>query len=602
MRNQLKKKRINIRNKYSSIGLKLIILLFSFNAIYSQEPIKIFGVVQDSLSQPLDIVTVVLFDNDERYVSDFRTKNDGQFLFELLPQKSQYVLKFRSLAYSTDDIIVKVDENTSEYGYKVIMSSYITKLDEVVIQGSQPVRIKKDTIVFKAANFLDKTNEVLEDLLKNLPGVEIDTDGTVKVNGKGINKVLIGGDDVFDNNYKIATKNIDAKDVDEIEIIYNFNENSVLRAIVESEAIAINISIKDERSGAIYGKGSIGYGNDNNYIGGLTLFKLDKKLKTFLISKTNTTGIGANDNLNGSMFRRSGSGNFDKYQAFSDNIISTDGVASNPVINESYLNDNRSYFNSLHVLTKPKSNIHVRTIFYLLDDAIKRQNAFKTFYYSPPVFDISQSKVIHNNMREFNAELNIKNANGSKSFIEYNGIFNNANQQSHIDLTIDQNKFNENLSIKDYFISQQLNTTFRINRKSTFSLNMFYLQDKNPQVYATNNPIIENQGVISQSYNNPIRHFGFNSKLISTKSQWNFGFLNKNEKLISEILNDESKLLSEDFDFYNNIKYNNNDFFVYREYDFLFNKNYVLSINAKAGYNFVKYKTDTADQNPVSSP
>ena len=110
--------------------------------------------------------------------------------------------------------------------------------------------------------------------------------------------------------------------------------------------------------------------------------------------------------------------------------------------------------------------------------------------------------------------------------------------------------------------------TFKINRKNALSINLFYLQDKNPQEYSITNPIIDNQGMLSQSYENPIQHFGFNSKLINTENEWNFGFLNKNELLKSRILNDGSELQFDDFSFSNNIEYNNKDFFVFRKYSF----------------------------------
>ncbi|MBU2920275.1 hypothetical protein KO504_02900 [Winogradskyella psychrotolerans] len=595
MRNHLKK---NDDFSIISSSLKIIFfIVFSFHISHSQESINIYGIVTDSISQPLDLITVVVLDKNNRYIANFRTQKDGKYNFKIPSNKSLYILKFKSLAYKVDDVIVNIKKGLKEYQIDVMMYPDITELDAVVVKSQQPIKIEKDTITFKVSSFITKQNEVLEDLLKNLPGIEVDANGIVKVNNQAISKVLIGGDDVFDNNYKIATKNIDASDIEEVEIIYNFDENSVLRALTDSEDIALNISIKKERQGAIYGKTNVGYGNDNNYLGDLTLFNLNNNLKTFLISKTNTIGEKANENLNGSMFNRSGSSYFEDYRAFSKNIITTDVVASNSLFNETYINDNTSYFNSLHLLTKPKKNIHVRGIFYFLDDVVKKENAFTTFYSAPSNFSVFQSKFHREKSSEFNAELNIKNANGSKSFIEYNGIINNSKNETNIDLTIDDNQYNENLDIKDYYFSQQLNTTFRVSGKSALSINLFYLQDKNPQGYSTSNPIFDDQGIITQSYENPIRHYGFNSKLISKTHEWNLGFLIKDEKIISKTLNDGSELQFEDLTFYNNLTNTSKDLFVYRQYLFSLGKKYDLTIKAKGGYNSVKYKNDIVGQN-----
>ncbi|NRR92656.1 hypothetical protein HSX10_13865 [Winogradskyella undariae] len=577
----------------ASTSLKFFFfIIISFNISYSQESIKIFGVVKDSISEPLDLITVVLLDENNRYITNFRTQNDGKYNFEIPAKKNRYILKYKSLVYKADDVIVNIIKGLNEYQIDVTMYADITELDAVVVKSQQPVKIEKDTITFKVSSFLTKQNEVLEDLLKNLPGIEVDANGVIKVNNQEISKVLIGGDDVFDKNYKIGTKNIDASDIEEVEIIYNFDENSVLRALTDSEHIALNISIKKERQGAIYGKTNIGYGNDKNYLADLTLFNLNNNLKTFLISKTNTTGRKAIENLNGSMFNRSGNNYFEDYRDFSENVINTDVIASSGELNESYINDNTSYFNSLHLLTKPKKNIHVRSIFYFLSDNVKRQNAFTTSYSAPTNFIVLQSKFHREKSREFNAELNIKNANGSKSYIEYNGILNNSKNRTNIDLTIDNNSYYENLDIEDYYLSQQLNTTFRVNEKRALSLNFFYLQNKNPQNYSTSNPIFDDQGIINQSYENPIRHYGFNSKLVGETSEWNLGFLNKDEKIISKTLNDGFELQFEDFTFSNNLTNTSKDLFVYRRYLFSLGKKYNLAINAKGGYNSVKYKNN----------
>ncbi|MDG4715416.1 carboxypeptidase-like regulatory domain-containing protein [Winogradskyella marincola] len=594
MKNHLNRKNDNFSFSFIIRHLIFIITLFLFNISHGQDRVEISGRVLDSLGQPIEFVTVVLFDLDNNYISNYRTQINGRFKFNLKPNKSTYILKFKSLAYKATDFEVELIDDLFKYEFNVTMHSDITQLDEVVVEAEHPVSIKKDTVSFKAPSFVKKNDDVLEDLLKNLPGLEVDEDGTVKVNGIQISKLLIGGDDIFDQNYKIATKSIDVNDIQEIEIVYNFNENSVLRTIIESEKIAINVTIKDEKLGAVYGRANFGYGNEDNYLADLTLFKLDKNIKTFLIGKTNTIGTKAQDNLNSTMFNRNASGNLENYQSFSNDIISTDVVTINTLVDETYINNNKSYFNSFHVLTKPKKNIHLRGIFYYLDDDIIKRNSFNANYKTLPTFAINQSKLHNEDLQEFNYELNMKNANGGKSYIEYNGVVNTSKQATDVVLKVEENQFEETHKIKDYYISQQVSATFKMNRKNALTLSAFFLQDKNPQIYFTTNPIIDGQEAVFQQYENPIMHFGVYSKLISNKSQWNFGFVNKDEKLNSKVLNESGEILQvDDFNFINKLKYNSKDFFVFREYNFSFGKNFNLDIKAKAGYNYVSYKDET---------
>lgn len=591
MKNHLRTKISNSHYLFNNRLLFFLFLFFFFNVTHSQSIITISGKVIDSLSQPIESVTVILFDSEDRYISNFRTHKNGVFQFKIIPYKKQYTLKFKSLAYKTDAIVIKLLDDKIKYEFNVLMQTNITHLNEVVLEAESNVKIKKDTISYRASNFTNRNNNVLEDLLKNLPGIQVDQDGTVKVNGRSINKLLIGGDDVFGQNYKIATKNIDVNDIEEIDILYNYNENSVLRAILESEEIAINVDIKEEKLGNVYGKGSLGYGNDNNYLADLTLFKLNKKLKTFLIGKANSVGNRAQNNLNSSMFNRNSSVTLGKYQSFSKNIISTDLVVTNALLDEAYVNDNKSFFNSLHTLTKPKKNLHLRGAFYYLNDNISKKNSFSVNYKTPPTFSINQSKVHKDDLKEFNLELNLKKSNGSKTYIEYDGIVNNLKQVTDVDLSIDENQLDENLRIKDFYISQRLNVTFKIDKKNAIMFSAFYVQDKNPQTYYTNNPIINGQEFVLQKYENPIRHFGIFSKLYNKKGQWNFAFINKDEELNSQVFGSDNEVIQlNNFNLTNRLKYNSKFFFVFRKYDFSLGNNLNLSVNAEIGYNFVSFK------------
>jgi hypothetical protein len=138
------------------------------------------------------------------------------------------------------------------------------QLAEVNIKGELvPVVIKKDTIEFNAEAFKVRPNAVVQDLLKKLPGVQIDRDGTITVNGKGVSKVKVDGRDFFANDPKIATQNLDADMIAKVQI-YDDRENDPDHLTPDNDVKKIiNLKFKKEFSKATFGKIVAGAGIGN---------------------------------------------------------------------------------------------------------------------------------------------------------------------------------------------------------------------------------------------------------------------------------------------------------------------------------------------------
>ena len=150
---------------------------------------------------------------------------------------------------------------------------------------------------------------MVEDLLKNLPGVEGLKNANIKVNGKPIDKLLIEGDDLFDDKYKLLSKNLDAKNISEVQILNNFEDNPVLRDFQESEKVAINLKLKKDRKNVWFGNASVGIGTNSRHTGSTNLGLIKQKFKFFnLMSLNNTRRLAV------SQVKNSGSGNTSSLQ------------------------------------------------------------------------------------------------------------------------------------------------------------------------------------------------------------------------------------------------------------------------------------------------
>jgi hypothetical protein len=139
-------------------------------------------------------------------------------------------------------------------------------LDAIVIRSSAPITIKKDTVEFNVKSFKTKADANVEDLLKKLPGVEVDAEGKITVNGKEVNKILVNGKPFFGNDPTITTRNLTKDIVEKIQITdTKTNAQAFSGEDSDGENKTINLTIKKENNKGYFGKVAAGIGTDDRY-------------------------------------------------------------------------------------------------------------------------------------------------------------------------------------------------------------------------------------------------------------------------------------------------------------------------------------------------
>ena len=171
-----------------------------------------------------------------------------------------------------------------------------TQLKELEIVYEMPVSISGDTIIYNADSFKNGTERKLEDVLKKLPGVEVNKDGEIEVEGKKVQKIMVEGKDFFDGDTKLATKNIPADALEKIQVLRNYNEVSNLKGLENNEEnVAINIKLKQGKKNFWFGDmmAGIGIGMGNKvdrYIVNPKLFYYNPKFSINVIGNKNNIG------------------------------------------------------------------------------------------------------------------------------------------------------------------------------------------------------------------------------------------------------------------------------------------------------------------------
>ncbi len=266
-----------------------IILFFVVNCTFAQ--VKVEGVVRDSLKTPLELANVIAI-NKETSTLESYSITDQQGKYKLaLKKNSTYKIQVSYIGLETlkDSLVTKESDIVKDYILKESNS-----LEKVELTYEMPVTIKGDTLIYNADSFKNGTERKLEDVLEKLPGVEINEDGQIEVEGKVVNKVMVNGKDFFDGDTKLATKNIPSKAVDKIQVLRNYSEVSQLRSVTNNQDnVAINIKLKEGKENFWFGNVTAGGGSspdDELYLLQPKLFYYSPKYSLNFIGDVNNIG------------------------------------------------------------------------------------------------------------------------------------------------------------------------------------------------------------------------------------------------------------------------------------------------------------------------
>lgn len=240
--------------------LVLILLLMS-GVSYAQ---SVKGVVKGQDGEVLFSATVMLLKAADSVLASFAMSADnGGFEIKKVPE-GKYLLRVNFVGYKGFDKEIEVIDQDVDLGN---IDLELDVLDEVIVEGEAiPIVMKKDTIEYNAGSFETKTNAVVEDLLKKLPGMEVERDGTIKSQGETINKVLVDGKEFFGNDPKMATKNLPADAVNKVQVFDQKSEFSQFSGVDDGEeSKTLNLTLKDDHKKGTFGTIGGGYGTDDRY-------------------------------------------------------------------------------------------------------------------------------------------------------------------------------------------------------------------------------------------------------------------------------------------------------------------------------------------------
>jgi hypothetical protein len=270
----------------------LLFLTLLLSTISFSQTLKFEGFIQDNTNKPLEMANVMAVNIVTKAMDSYGITNDkGKFQLSLKPN-STYSIKVSYLGMQTKELTVTTQ--TENLNQKITLESGGIELDGVEVVREMPVSIKGDTIVYNADSFKSGTERKLEDVLKKLPGVEVNADGEIEVEGKKVTKLMVEGKDFFDGDTKLGVKNIPADAIDKIQVLRNYNEIGALKGLGnDQDNVAMNIKLKSGKKNFWFGDMTAGIGvghKESRFLVNPKLFYYSPKYSLNLITNFNNIG------------------------------------------------------------------------------------------------------------------------------------------------------------------------------------------------------------------------------------------------------------------------------------------------------------------------
>ena len=452
--------------------MKILLKLFLYCCLccqlYAQKEITITGIIKDINDKPIPYIDVLLKKNDSigQLLVFAITDEVGRYKIVHQLALNEVILETSSLAHNSYSKLLNTTQNTQKFTVDITLNDRTEALQEVEIKAASRVSIKNDTTIFNLKKLTNGSERIVEDILKNLPGVTFEQNGRLKFKGKDVKNVLLDGDNLFDGGYTVGTKNINAKHIQGVEAIENFEDNPMLQGLTQNEQVALNLKFNEGLS--LSGNATLGHGYKDRYYVNGTAIALTKRLKGFSVTSFNNIGKNRSNEQFDALgyISRNRSARFQAFKAPS--YISANGdlsSAGNSI-------KNNEFFGSLNILPKLSKTETLRLNLDVLSDRAIEQSSSTTIINidpnNPIIIEQSNKKSVK--PFYFNSKAMYRKFINKKSSLLTQFKFSklrNDNEQLGIRNNIEQG---ENSLFKEYFLSNNTKYTHRINKQSALSV------------------------------------------------------------------------------------------------------------------------------------
>lgn len=271
------------------LGVFLLLAWIAFQV--SAQKISVSGTVMDGeLNEPMASAAVALLKADSTLAAGVSTDFNGKF--KLSAKSGSYILRVSFMGYRT----VYQNLTLTRQKSNVTLAPITMNVNPVMLKGAEvtarlaKVEMKEDTFVYNSSAYRVPEGSALEELVKKLPGAEVDEDGTIKINGKEVKKIMVDGKEFFNNDTKMAMKNLPTNIIDKIKAYDKQSDYSKMTGIDDGEEeTVLDLSIKKGMNQGWMTNVDLGYGTEDRYTGKVMVNRFTDRLQLSLIGSMNNT-------------------------------------------------------------------------------------------------------------------------------------------------------------------------------------------------------------------------------------------------------------------------------------------------------------------------
>ncbi|TGD58738.1 carboxypeptidase-like regulatory domain-containing protein [Flavobacterium humi] len=447
----------------------------------------ISGQILDSAKNPIPFANVsIKVQNGLTIIAFTTTDNNGNYNLKT-NKTGDYNLCFSALSFKAATFPVALEGNKN-YIQNASLADEIVALNEVIVQNERAITIKQDTIIMNANAFSKGNETVVEDLLKNLPGINVSEDGTIRVGNQEIEKVMVEGDDFFERGYKLLTKNMNANTIDKIEIYKKYSSNRLLKGIENSNKVALNLKLKKGLKMQWFGNIDAGYGliSENRYETRTNLMSFDIKAKYYLLGNLNNTGVDATGDINHLIrpFR------LDDIETLGDDQQANSLLNLNimtPSLKEERTKFNNAEMISLNAIHTLSPKVKMKTLgFFNWDENDSFLNEYQFYQINGTSFTntnnltLTKKKIVGFGKIDLNYDLS------NNKMLEFTSKYNNEHENGTSQLIFNETPTNEKLKGNNQLIDEKIVFTNKINDNKVLVLVGRCISEKTPQTYNIN--------------------------------------------------------------------------------------------------------------------
>lgn len=492
---------------------------------------------------------------DLRLATDSRmltyTFSDGQGNYRLqTTQSGKFILQFKSLGSEPLSLAIAPAQTDTLIDVQM-QAGGVQRLQEVIVHAKQPYQNGRDTVELAVSSFVQGDERNVEDLLRKIPGINVGSDGSIKIGNKEVEKVMVEGDDFFEKGYRLLTQNMSVQPLEKIQVLQRYSNNKQLKGIENSDKVALNLQLKADSKNQWLG--SVGLQGSpvgpKYYQASANLMNFGKRNKYYLLASANNNGYDAVSSINHLI--QSGSAN-EPGQIGLD--VSTPPLIDNtpnlPNFDYQRTNFNNDKLISLNTILNPTSALKIKWLGFA--NPTKKsfyRNTVQEYNLEDIQFTTTEDYAFARKIDNYFTKLELQYEPSPHTTINYTGTLGSLNTNELGTLLFNNIASLETTKNEGYLTNHNLTYSYKLSERKALVSSIRFINQQSPVDYSINQYYYQDLfgpdsvSEVQQHIENNLRYLGATTHYISRQQNGNFFELGLSSTYQQQKLNTQLRLL-----------------------------------------------------------